>query len=439
MGSMALPETRGSGLWGRIAWPLHAMRRLWSRLPGSAAGRLWAVLFGKAQPLISLLKSKLAVIQPLGRGVFASAVVALAVGIVLGWAELLLLAVALGAVLLAAIPFMIGRQSFEIKLDIPRLRVQVGASVFGELSVTNPAAKRQLPAELQLPIGRNQLSLSIPRLEPQGSWEKQFQVPTQRRAVIGLGPVRTSRGDSFGLLERRVQWTEPQELFVHPRTVAIEGAAAGFIVDLEGKPTNELSASDVSFHALRDYVVGDDLRHIHWKTVARVGKLMVRQFEQTRRSHLIVCLGMNPEEYASDDAFELAVSAAASLGVQAVREEHDLNIIVAGRELHRESPQRMLDDFSRLEFGASSPSIDKLARDAANTYPDASMAIIVVGAQADPATIHRAVLPFQIDTRVYVVRCEPGIEVTRRSISEAPVIAIGELDDLPRALRMVSG
>src|SRR5699024_9984886 len=82
--------------------------------------------------------------------------------------------------------------------------------------------------------------------------------------------------------------------------------------DLEGTPSSDLSSSDIAFHALRDYAPGDDRSHVHWRTTARTGKLMVRQFEETRRSHVVVALDDLAEHYASDEEFELAVSAAAS-------------------------------------------------------------------------------------------------------------------------------
>ena len=119
-------------------------------------------------------------------------------------------------------------------------------------------------------------------------------------------------------------WTEPADLFVHPRTVALASSASGFIRDLEGMPTTDLSSADVSFHALRDYVPGDDRRHIHWKTTARTNKLMVRQFEETRRAHLAVSLSINTDEYASEQEFEMAISVAASIGRQAIREQREL-------------------------------------------------------------------------------------------------------------------
>jgi uncharacterized protein (DUF58 family) len=51
---------------------------------------------------------------------------------------------------------------------------------------------------------------------------------------------------------------------------------------------------------------------------------MVRQFEETRRSHVVVALDNLAEHYASDDEFELAVSAAASIAAQTFREEKEL-------------------------------------------------------------------------------------------------------------------
>ena len=73
---------------------------------------------------------------------------------------------------------------------------------------------------------------------------------------IVVGPVRSVRGDPFGLARRSVRWTRPVELFVHPLLVSLAGASSGLLRDLEGQATRDLSDSDLSFHALRDYVAG---------------------------------------------------------------------------------------------------------------------------------------------------------------------------------------
>ena len=120
--------------------------------------------------------------------------------------------------------------------------------------------------------------------------EELFQVPTHRRAVIIAGPARSVRGDQLGLLRRSVEWSEPVELFVHPKTVRLHATAAGLVRDLEGQVSNRITNNDLAFHALRPYVPGDDRRYVHWRTSARIGQLMVRQFQETRRSQIVLAL-----------------------------------------------------------------------------------------------------------------------------------------------------
>ena len=134
--------------------------------------------------------------------------------------------------------------------------------------------------------------LVLPGLARGAGVQRQVPIPTGRRGVVPVGPVRTVRADPVGLVRRELIWADVAELFVHPRTIGIPSLSTGLIRDLEGKPTRDLSNNDVSFHALREYLPGDERRYIHWKSTARTGKYMVRQFEETRRSHLVVALSL---------------------------------------------------------------------------------------------------------------------------------------------------
>lgn len=99
-------------------------------------------------------------------------------------------------------------------------------------------------------------------------------------------------------------WTAREQVIVHPRTIAIPSTSTGLVRDLEGQATTDLSPADIAFHAIREYMPGDDPRTIHWKSTAKSGALMVRQFEDTRRSHLVVALGIARGEFADDEEFE---------------------------------------------------------------------------------------------------------------------------------------
>ena len=173
-----------------------------------------------------------------------------------------------------------------------------------------PAADRRR-SQLEVPVGdAGRSSACCPACARGGAFDEQFRIPTERRGVIPVGPARTVRADPIGLMRREIVWSQTVELHVHPRTIAIAALSTGFVRDLEGSPTRDLTASDIAFHALREYVPGDDRRFIHWKSSAKTGTFMVRQFEETRRSRLMVLLDLDPGAYADDAEFELAVSAA---------------------------------------------------------------------------------------------------------------------------------
>jgi uncharacterized protein (DUF58 family) len=262
-----------------------------------------------------------------------------------------------------------------------------------------------------------------------------FVVPTERRAVIEVGPARSVRGDAFGLVRRVVRWTEPEMLYVHPRTTSLSGAVAGFFKDLEGEATKELSNDDVSFHALRGYVPGDDRRYIHWRTTARTGQLMVRQFEETRRSHVAVGLSTSDSEYAEDDEFELAVEVCASLTLQSFRDERRLTVISGGAPISAPTPRRILDRLAGVDREPTADGIVAAARTIAVAVPDVSVALLLCGPLPTPAEIREAGACLPLGVRVIVVRAVAGAATSMRRISDVTVVTIGSLDVLPRALR----
>ena len=219
----------------------------------------------------------------------------------LGWIELRVGTIFLTALLLVSIAFVFGKHQLVARFDLSRDRVVVGERANGRIVLTNESAHRSLPMSVELPVGAASAGFDLPSLPAQAEHEDLFAIPTSRRAVLTVGPVRTVRADPLGLLRREQQLTDEHLLYVHPKTVRIQGTAAGFVRDLEGQVIRKITDSDVAFHALRAYVPGDDRRYVHWKSTARTGMLMVRQFEETRRSHLVVGLSTRLDDYASSD------------------------------------------------------------------------------------------------------------------------------------------
>lgn len=391
---------------------------------------------------VAVVAHLVAGLRPWGIAIGPMGWIALVASAVAGWAglrwhwdEAVVLAFVGVAVLLVAAAFLVGRSPYAVSLTLAHHRVVVGERAVGRVEVRNTSRGTTLPAEVELPVGRSVSVFALPRLAGGASHEDLFTIPTRRRTVITLGPVRSVRGDPLGVARREVRWTEPTELFVHPRTVALSGSSAGFLKDLEGRPTRVVSPSDISFHALREYVVGDDRRHIHWRSSARTGQLMVRQFEETRRSHLAVALSTLRSDYGEDpEEFELAVSVAGSLGLYAFREERDLTVLADVGPLRTHAAGSMLDDLTRVGLGARRADVTRLAERLARLAPDASIAFLLTGSQVPLATLQAAAVRLPAEVQVVAFRCLLGEPSGRRAFAGLDVVTIGSLDDLPVAL-----
>jgi uncharacterized protein (DUF58 family) len=390
-------------------------------------------------PVTTPVSRVTSVITSLGWAVLGATVVLGALGTLLGWWEFRALAWIGIALLAVCAVFLIGRTAYDAKLDLSRTRVVEGERAVGALELANPGRRALLPVQVELPVGKGVATFAIPRLGPGTSHEELFTIPTHRRAVLQVGPITAVRGDPLGVLARVVKWSQPVDLYVHPRTVALDGSSSGLLQDLEGLPSKELSNSDISFHALREYVPGDELRRVHWRSSARTGKLMVRQFEETRRSHLAVALSLNETEFANDAELELAVSFAGSLGLQAIKEDKQVSVMVQGATLPTKSGKPFLDSLSALDkTDARRGSVVDLALHAGNAVPDASVAVLVCGTFVAPASVRRAASHIPLGVKVVAIYCSPHTPVTRRMIGDVVVLTVGSLKDLPHAMRRIT-
>ncbi len=398
--------------------------------------RAWAV--DRTERPRRLLRPLTSVVTPTA-WVLAALVVASGWGALrLGWVELRVVAAFLLVLLAICTVFVLGRHQLAARLDLTRDRVVVGERANGRLVLINQSSRRTLPMTIELPVGPTGAAFDLPSLKGSTEHEDLFAIPTSRRAVLTVGPVRTVRADPLALLRREQDLTDEQLLYVHPRTVRIEGSAAGFIRDLEGQTIRKITDSDVAFHALRGYVPGDDRRYIHWKSSARTGTLMVRQFEETRRSHLLVALSTRLDDYASDEELELAVGVAGSLGVQAIADDQQVSAATSLRRLRTPTATTFLDELSGVEYEARAPRLSEVVRRLAREVQGASVAIIVCGSVVDAAELRRARRHLPLDVRTVVVRVEDGVAPTIRRMADVSVSTVGRLDDLPTAMRKVA-
>ncbi len=411
---------------------------------GTTAATVGALVAGFVRRFIA---PRLAVLSSAGWIAGGLAAAMLIAGFVLGWQELTFLGLTVLVGLAFCTIFLIGRTTYAVTIELSPSRVVVGERALGRLLITNAGTRPVLAARMELPVGAGRADFSVPGLKPGEEHDELFAVPTNRRAIIVTGPAVSVRGDQLGLLRRTVRWTDPVDLFVHPVTTPLAPSAAGLVRDLEGQVTKKLTDSDLSFHALRSYAPGDDRRYVHWRTSARLIQqtgdpmdLMVRQFEETRRSQLTILQSESSAYYADEDEFELAISVTASLAAQVIRDGTALNVVSEVRRLHTYSASAMLDDSCRMELSPRLGSDARgFARRATSRLPPPSVVFIVGGSRMTTVDYRQIEMLFPADTTVIAFRVEPGVDAALRKVGGVTVAVVGRLRDLPKIVTRAAG
>src|SRR5439155_10095372 len=153
---------------------------------------------------------------------------------------------------------------------------------------------------------------------PPGQEQKaSYSFTCRQRGVYSIGPLTITVTDPFGLARTRVAASGHNDLIVFPRVEPLQPWKLG----TQGAGSGEsalrfLQRTAAEFYTMRQYVTGDDLRRIHWPSVARTGELMIRQDESTRRSWATLFLDNRAGALGvtGSRAFDRVVSCAATIG-----------------------------------------------------------------------------------------------------------------------------
>ena len=175
-----------------------------------------------------------------------------------------------------------------------------------------------------------------------------YRIPTRRRGIYDVGPIHITRSDPLGLAARTRPVSDTAQLWVHPRCHTIVPLPASLDRSLEGPTTDKAPrGSNSSFHSLREYVLGDDMRHIHWRSSARVGNLMVRQHVDTSLPDVTVVLDTRRAAH-TDPSFEEAVEVTASLVAALLQHRFPVRLITTSGTILSRSGATTTDLLDRL-------------------------------------------------------------------------------------------
>ncbi len=261
--------------------------------------------------------------------------------------------------------------------------------VWLRLQETTPAA-----------LGAPQAFSLITRLDPKGEATFSYTLHALRRGYYPIGPLRLTSGDLFGLTNDLTRQTTTDDLIVYPRIVPLPRFALPSRSPFGAlRSTHPILEDPVRLRGKREYVAGDPLRRIDWKTSAAQGRLHVKLYEPSIALEVVILLDLHTDDYdlrtRLDDS-ELAVVAAASLANWVSQQKQALGLLCNGLDpLHgtthhalpaRQGRQRLLhclDLLARVQLTASRPA-PLLLREALARLPWGATLMLISGRIEEP-------------------------------------------------------
>jgi uncharacterized protein (DUF58 family) len=172
-------------------------------------------------------------------------------------------------------------------------------------------------------------------LQPNESKNVRLQMLPVRRGRIRLAGITAARSDPLGLCYARKFMRLPQSILVLPKRYALPPVQlpGGRRHHSGGIALTTSVGESEEFVSLRDYRPGDPLRKFHWKSWARTGKPIVKEYQEEYFVRHVLILDTFIGELHSE-AFEEAVSLAASFACTLQTQESLLDLIFVGLEVY---------------------------------------------------------------------------------------------------------
>jgi uncharacterized protein (DUF58 family) len=221
-------------------------------------------------------------------------------------------------------------------------RFAMGAETEVSINIQNPSNRRvplivkdEYPPQMLLK-GEREASLDV---EPHSTVTLIYALTPPRRGRFEFGHTALRFRSRFGLLWRDTRGAEPIAVKVYPnmrraREAELKALGARSLVSAHRKTSWRGEGRE--FESMRDYVRGDELRHISWTATARRGKLTTRQYQIERDQTILVALDsgrLMTARIEKETKLDSAVHATLSLFSAAARAGDNAGLVVFGRRI----------------------------------------------------------------------------------------------------------
>ncbi|MBN1219597.1 MAG: DUF58 domain-containing protein [Anaerolineae bacterium] len=192
--------------------------------------------------------------------------------------------------------------------------------------------------------------LFVPNLFNQQPVRLSYQTTCDRRGLHAFPKLRLQSKGPFGFFSTRRLLDAPDEILIYPYYHPLKRLRLLETRELAERQTARVGLG-TQVVSTREYRPGDSLRQIHWRSTARAGKLIVKEFAQEDQPSLTVVLDLETASSVGQgkfSTFETAIRLAASLGYYAT--QHDVPFRLAGTSLKWTPPATPLSWWGTLNY-----------------------------------------------------------------------------------------
>lgn len=306
----------------------------------------------------------------------------------------------LGILLVSYIWAWLNLRGLSVQRETFTHRTQVGEQARERVTVQNRWPLAKLWVEVldhsDLPNHGAGFVANLPANE-----RRRWVVRTQctMRGKFRLGPVTLASGDPFGLFRLQQPLPGADEILVYPRTIPLPGFSLPS-AELPGGQDLKTRTHHVTPNVatIREYLPGDSFNRIHWRSTARIGKLMVKEFELDPTAEIYVVLDMleraqhylragvargGRDERIAESTEEYGVQAAASIARHLLEQNRAVGLIAWGQQREVIPPERevrqlykILEALAQLRAHGATPLAEVLGAESARFGRNCTLVIV---------------------------------------------------------------
>lgn len=305
----------------------------------------------------------------------------------------------------------------EVQVQRSRTKAQVGDRVGEHLTVHNrsflPKSWLEIQDMTDMPWLTSGMAVGLPGHATR-SWRGDMEV--RRRGVYTVGPVRVTSGDPFGIFRMQRLFLGQQPLTIYPRTVPLPYLRVP-VAEMPGEGSVRRRTQQVTPHAssVREYMHGDSFSRVHWPTTARIGRLMVKEFDLGLGSDVWVFLDLEQRVQAGsgeEATDEYAITIAASLARKYLSVSMPVALLAYGDKRYFLPPERgqgqtlkVLDLLALAKTEGASPFEEVVSLEGARlTRMDT---LVAVTPNLEPAWVEALSLLARRGVRVVAILVDP--------------------------------